>query len=336
MFPPKGQGWYWGPEIHAAQRQHEGEFAINEWWEFTPATDEKPFDWVRAEAERRIRLKHTCVICDRGEALHQGKSSHPFQAVPANIPIKLGLNSIYGKTAQRAGAKEEEWGWRIPVYFQPEWAGFVTSYIRAALYDVAMQDPEAVIQLATDGIFATRKLEVPLGEGPGEWEEMWHDGMLVAQSGVYFYWNGDGDARKTVEHYRGFDRGSITVEGVRDAWRGGAKYLDCLLTRFVTLGQALASKDKLRIWRQWRKAPRRLQLQQQDTKRRLLEGQRLQDAAEKLLPTRPEELNMLGTPELSEIWDIPWLATPELEVGAPDELIDGVPNRVIAREAYDG
>jgi hypothetical protein len=91
--------------------------------------------------------------------------------------LKLVLNSLYGKFAQRCG--------RGP-HHDVVSAGLITAITRAQLVEALAQDPEAVIMLATDAIFSTRRLSLDLGEGLGQWEEkVWPD-LFITQPGVYW------------------------------------------------------------------------------------------------------------------------------------------------------
>jgi hypothetical protein len=264
-FPPNGEGWYWGPEIIAATKHHPAGITIHEWFEFSPATTDRPFAFVAQEADRRFQFQ---------------QAGHP-----AEIPMKLGINSIYGKTAQQKGVRYTPDGrLLLPRYYQPEWAGYVTSACRADVYDTAMQDPQAVITIATDGIYATRGLAVNRGNGLGEWKTETHDWMLSVQSGVYFV----DDCGQTRACYRGFDRDSITPHRILAAWRSGGRVLPCTTNRFVTLGVALRSRTPTHdIWLTWRRAPRTLRLDGHGTKRTSLSARQIPLAADGLVDTVP-------------------------------------------------
>ncbi len=145
-----------------------------------------------------------------------------------------------------------------------------------------MLDPEAVIMIATDGIYATRPLGVSGGGGLGEWKTDSPAWMVSVQSGVYFV-EEDGETRAC---YRGFDAASITPDRVLDGWRAGQRKLECTTLRFVTLGAALKSRDPAATWRTWRHGPRNLRLDGHGTKRTQLGDDELHDAAQALVDTR--------------------------------------------------
>jgi hypothetical protein len=271
-FPSAGEGWYWGPEVIAAVKHDPTGIAILEWIEFHPANDERPFAFIEAEAERKLRYRQ--------------------EGHGAEMPIKLSLNSLYGKTAQQVGGRYTPDGrLLLPRYFQPEWAGYVTSSCRARVYDTAMHDPDSIIQIATDGIYATRPLPVPEGVGLGEWRTDVVPWMISVQSGVYFV----GEDGETHAWHRGFDASSISPDRVIEAWRMGQRSLECTTTRFVSLGTALKTPHGIEDhWRTWRTGPRTLRLDGHGTKRTQLSTMDLRRAAEQLIDTRPIPNPLLG------------------------------------------
>jgi hypothetical protein len=92
-------------------------------------------------------------------------------------PLKIALNSLYGKRAQRSGSGP---------YHDVVEAGLITAITRAQIIAAVGQNPEAVVMVATDAVFSTRPLQLDLGNGLGQWEEKpWPD-LFVAQPGVYF------------------------------------------------------------------------------------------------------------------------------------------------------
>jgi hypothetical protein len=155
FWPFQGTGWYWSPEIEAAQRHLHADVVLHDLWVARCECDCRPFDWVRALYEERRRI---------------GSNTRGY-------PLKLGLNSLYGKMAQRCG--------RGP-YHDAVSAGVITAMTRARLIEALGQDPEAVGMLATDAVFSTRPLALDIGEGLGQWEEkVWPD-LFIAQPGVYW------------------------------------------------------------------------------------------------------------------------------------------------------
>jgi hypothetical protein len=307
-YPPNGEGWYWGPEVIAALDHHPTGIVVHEWISCTPATPDKPFGFVQAEAARRLELK--------------------LAGDPSQKPLKLAINALYGKCAQQKGAHTTPDGrLLLPRYYQPEWAGFVTSSCRAAVYETAMHDPHSVIMIATDGVYSTRLLPVYKGDGLGEWEVSRHAWMISVQSGVYFK-EDNGQARAC---YRGFDRASITPDRVLTAWREGEATLSCAVDRFITLGAAhKSSKPTKQIWRTWRRAPRTLRLDGHGTKRTSLTPAQLHQAAGSLVPTRP--IPNPFTTECSHPTRVAWNPEDTLDQSDDWEIVDTVPLYVMLRD----
>ena len=98
---------------------------------------------------------------------------------PLQLPLKVILNSIYGKTAQRVGN-------RIGNLYNPVICASITGHTRAILYDfVTKNDLEKdVIAFATDSILTTRKLNVNSTK-LGEWKfEQSANDTFVVQNGI--------------------------------------------------------------------------------------------------------------------------------------------------------
>lgn len=162
FWPMQGNGVYWSPEIRAAQRlgamitvpvDHDRICG----WRYERHCECRPFDWVAALFAYRQTLPTL-----------QG------------IPIKLAINSLYGRLAQRIG--NPRWANLI-------WAGLITAMTRAALIDAALSSGpggRGVVMLATDGVYSTNPLTVTEGGGLGQWETAVHDRLFVVQPGLYW------------------------------------------------------------------------------------------------------------------------------------------------------
>lgn len=263
LFPPHGKNWVWFPEYSAAY-MHIPDFErychVEEAWCFSPASDEKPFAFLRDLFEMRKKWKQ------------EGNG--------AEKAMKLAINSVYGKMVQQLGYMREDGAGNIigkPPYHQIEWGGYVTSYTRAMLYEACMQKPSAIISLATDGIYSAEPLDLPTGTELGEWDYHVHDDITLVSSGIYWYT----DAGKEHAFYRGFDKGTLERKYVLSSWErdeniyqgeewkdfDGNTYTDPKSTRFITLGAALlpnggreAQEKRFTEWRTWKTIPRQLHL----------------------------------------------------------------------------
>lgn len=320
LYPQAGENWLWLPEILAALDslpKYRGRVSLTflEAWEFTPARDAKPFAWLREYYEARRLLVE--------EAKRTGIPNG------AEKSYKLGINAAYGKTAQTVGGV----GLRAPRYHNMAYAGYITSATRARLYAAAMLKPEAIISLATDGIFSESAL--PLEVAPqktlGAWGGERHDGFALAQAG--FYWVRDG--REWKAWSRGFDKVPPgpqyqaemrrQLKDVRRGWKSGAleTYLPC--TRFITLGTALRGESWFPRWCTWYSMGaedglpgRRLALTCDGTKRR--HGRAIGGAHESMTQTYPS-FNL--TPErFSDPYRPDWLADDD-DSAASAECEDG-------------
>lgn len=298
-YPQRGRGVYWGPEIANLYRyfqegiDFEIEWAIN--CTINDAT--MPFEFIEELYELRKKFK--------------------AEGSMASESLKLGLNSIYGKLVQQAGYREG----RIPTYHQLLWGGQITSLTRARLFDVAMQAPGAIISFATDAVFSTSKLDVPIGKELGQWTFDEFNGMTIIQAGVYFL----DDQGEWYEKFRGFDKGSLERESIIRAWQQGTKY-SATLTRFVGLGSSLMATD-FDIWRTWRTDTRSLDIT--PTGKRV-SGVRT-DYHKGLRQTNPAP-NI--TPEVvSEPYAIEWIDGIR---NSEKQTQDGVPLEVLVDEYEDG
>lgn len=227
-YPREGEGWYWFAEYAVAREYFErfgGErFEVKEFWHFKESRKVRPFGWIRDYyAQRQSRI---------ADAKRRGVEDGPEKI------IKLGLNSLYGKTAQQLGARRGQDGeTQKPPYFQLEWAGAVTAGCRAEIMRAAIQNPISVISLATDGIFTTAPLDLDISDKKelGKWEGKTHAGITVVMPGVY--WLHD---EKGIEHFsRGFDKRAMSdPEFIYRAWRAKLESCDIELTRMSGLGTA--------------------------------------------------------------------------------------------------
>jgi DNA polymerase type B, organellar and viral len=158
-WPLRGQGTYWSPEIRSAELLG-ARLGFGSGWAYSTACQCDPFDWIEPLYRHRKSL---------------GKSA-------AGYPIKLGINSLYGKLAQSVGT---------PRFRNMVWAGLVTARTRAMLNQAMAANPGAIAMVATDGLYATAPLDLPLGGELGAWEEtIYPEGLFIVQPGVY--WGAEG------------------------------------------------------------------------------------------------------------------------------------------------
>ena len=154
FWPRQGQGVYWSQELTAARRAG-ARIRYTAGWRYIRNCECHPFDWIAQRYAQRNAL---------------GKNTKGY-------PIKLSLNSLYGKLAQRIG--NPRWGNLI-------WAGMITAITRAQLIDAANQCPDAIVMFATDAVFSRQRLNLPISDELGAWEEQEHARLHIVQPGLYW------------------------------------------------------------------------------------------------------------------------------------------------------
>jgi hypothetical protein len=162
-YPRCGSGWYWGSEILAANRLYPGSFRILKGWNLLRKCVHIPFERIPDVYQQRREL---------------GSDA-------AGIVLKLGLNSLYGKTAQSIGR---------PQYANYIWAGMITAGTRAMLLDaIRLAGPENILMTATDAVFSTVEIDLPISKTLGEWS-VTHipAGLLIIQPGITIAYQSDG------------------------------------------------------------------------------------------------------------------------------------------------
>lgn len=161
-WPREGSGVYWCHEIESAQRlgfrvtYPSGASSGKKMaYQYIKRCDCKPFDWIEEYYEQRKRLGNE-----------------------EGYPLKLAINALYGKLAQRRGNG---------VYSDLISAGLTTAYVRARLNDAIALAPDQIVMIATDGIYSRVPLPLTLGNALGEWKHEELPGMFIVQPG--FYWS---------------------------------------------------------------------------------------------------------------------------------------------------
>jgi DNA polymerase type B, organellar and viral len=317
-YPPSGEGWHWEPELQAAiaahrDRRWNGDFDVLRTWNFYADSQALPFSFIPAVYNLRLRWKR--------------------EGNPAERFLKLGPNSLYGKMAQQLSRlyRDEETGairHEKPPYHQLEWAGWVTAFTRAKLFQLAMTNPDAIIFVSTDGIFSIEPLDVgSIGDGLGEWTHDTADGIVVVQNGVYWLWK-DG---KIHEKYRGFDPQSLKVGDVLGAWKRSEHRLNRTDTRFVGMGSVCSNPRLRRHWRTWRRYPHNLELEPYGSRIStvsFVEWKGALNPANRLIRTEAADLMIAeeSQPFPVSFLDEEWHAA---------TTIDGVPSDIIRRERED-
>jgi hypothetical protein len=165
LFPLESAGgWAWLPEFRAAKKLHPGVTAL-ETWSWRPDCDCGPPFAARVRELYYLRRDQW------------GRTAR-------GIVLKFLLNSLYGKSAQRAGKGR----FRCMVR-----AGLVTAMTRARLLLAvsSARGPWDVLELATDSVLSLRPIASlkAVKDKPdlGGWEEKpWPGGVFLMRPGVRF------------------------------------------------------------------------------------------------------------------------------------------------------
>lgn len=163
-------------------------YEILESWQFVPEFDTYPYKaFIEELYQKRLELK---------------AKNDPMQ-----LPIKIILNSIYGKTGQKVNRV-------IGNLFNPVIFSFITGFARAQLYRFAMENDleQETVAFATDSICCTKKLDIDsttLGEFSFEGLA---DDVFYLQNGFYRFngkWKQRGFGKlsgKEIEHLETFEK----------------------------------------------------------------------------------------------------------------------------------
>lgn len=235
LYPLRGMGWYHASEVRAAIRLFGDAIHIRRSLLLSPSCPAmcsgKPFAFIPEYYGYRRWLKS--------------------QGSQAQLTIKLGLNAMYGKTAQGVG-----FGDKKPPYQSYLYAGMMTAGTRAMLLDAISQASEEIIWTATDGIASKVPLTLPEGEQLGEWEATFADWVFCVQPGVYQVCK-DG---KVETRSRGFGKQETAFEEIKVAYNANPIWgtYSYNTTRFVGLGSALSRTDFWGAFGRWKEMERKI------------------------------------------------------------------------------
>jgi hypothetical protein len=224
-FPWVLEGWYWSPEVMNLFKLSPDRYEIVEGWEYLGASRlEAPFEWMKETYRKRKEWK----------AAGNG----------AQLALKLLMNSIYGKLAQRVGWNEVK---RLaPTWHQLEWAGWITSHCRAMLWDLMSSIPrESIIAVETDGLYTTTDpatIGITDSSELGGWEVTEYDEILYVQSGMAWLRKGSCKQQRCIHQN---DKGE-SVEGC--AWTCKRRGLDAKTFSLAACQSYLASLGPEEQW----------------------------------------------------------------------------------------
>lgn len=229
LFPPEGEGWYYAVEVQAAQRRFGKRLRLDIVEAFEPIGE---ISYPVSDA-----IADSFVVRRRFKAI--GDAAH--------VPIKLALNSLYGKMAQRVSRSPNG-----PPFHSLLWAGYITAATRARISDALALAGDQVACVMTDGVWSLVPIEgLALGSDLGEWSfEEADNALSIIGPGVYLSHRDDGTSKL---YSRGYDRGmAIAIPDIIRSWERLQQPEGTMqvIPRFVGMKLALISTKKYRpLWR---------------------------------------------------------------------------------------
>lgn len=194
-YPGIGRGWHW---IHEYRALRETPF-----FEHVKVLDSRLFEYAPSPWSHDIPT---------GYRLRQ---QYKAEGNGVQMGLKLWLNSMYGKQAQTRGRGQ----YRVVI-----WAGDTTSRTRAALLAPALKYPNDVFAFATDSIYSTTPLDLPVSKNLGDWDYTYHPSTTLLLPGLGELENEGGkpkklkvrgmpsfDLHKAIEDIYASDDGSATI-----------------------------------------------------------------------------------------------------------------------------
>ena len=280
LYPARGRGRYYRDEILAAVEwldvlcseltleQRRGRIRLVGAFEFIPPNDgeTKPFAFLKRYYDERRTITRDAETAGTYDAREK--------------VIKLGINSVYGKTAQGVGGRNG----RPPQTANPWVAGAITAGTRAQLLRAALKNSWAVIFFATDGIQSLEPLGVESATKTlGGWEKDTLSAGVWIKPGVYAFSRiANGRVR-----YTGKSRG-VSVNSILgdiepedrdeqwfrylddmacDLWTRGERSVWTPHERFVTFGFGVSSKANWPLAGYWLETDRELDVNDAGIKR---------------------------------------------------------------------
>lgn len=156
-----GSGWYWQNEVREAVALYPTSVQVHGGYIYEVNCDHQPFDFVQYYYDYRQQL------------VKKGNL--------AELLVKLGLNSLYGKLAQNVGHRG-----KVPSTQCYVWAGIITSNTRAMLLSSIRDDPDSALLVATDAVVRTKEIDgVRDDPGLGGWKTTALPDLFIVGNGVY-------------------------------------------------------------------------------------------------------------------------------------------------------
>jgi DNA polymerase type B, organellar and viral len=299
-FPNRVEGWYWAPEASLVVNDPDATFIQSIVFDEFDPTD-RPFAFLADYYRQRKMLDKTGNI--------------------AGYAYKILINAMYGQLAQRAGWDRNKR--TAPRSHQLEWAGYITSACRAAVYRAAVACGDKLISINTDSVQALCPIPedvAPSGNQLGDWESSEYLGGLFWQAGIYTLqedlgYAPDLDYGWNKAKTRGIPKGQYTTDELREAIHSGNP-LVLVRKMFVTYSLALMGQWERR--NTWNAEPHAYKFGGSDGKRIHLSPKEWTDDCLPLCRSLPigmhrtinhiiglDPVNLMSTPHY-----LPWIEAP--------------------------
>lgn len=259
IFPKKGERWICTPEVKSAIRSmltHDKMFFF-EAWEF----QERSTGASKAVERSVSSINPFHIIYE----LYMERQQMVAVKDAAELVLKLGLNSLYGKLCQKLGWNEKTR--QGPRYHFLPFAAFITSTTRARIYDSIQNCMSDVIAINTDGVVSKDRLPVGVSTNKefGKWSLEMNDEVVQLQSGVYWLRKGEWWKEKARGLGRVVGKGDTEPERkadqnqqiigrlnqIFDGWKNKDEKAYFPVKQFITSKKARTGPDWLPRWGHW-------------------------------------------------------------------------------------
>ncbi len=252
LFPKDGERWIYAPELWAAINTLETGDILNVWeaWEFRPFSNagDGPINLYRQVPTPFSILGHLYY-----ERLKLVKIKDPAEKV-----LKLAINAVYGKICQKIGWNESTG--EPPRFHLLLFAGAITSFTRAMIYNVVYSNQDSIVSISTDGILATKPIDnirLTAEKEFGGWSTDIYDSLVQLQSGVYWLlkngiWKekarglgrvtGAGKTQKERENNRN-ELIKLRIQSIENGWKNKKQRVYFDVKSFITSKQACRSDN---------------------------------------------------------------------------------------------
>ena len=240
-FPQKGKGWVLSPELFSVIE------TVPNWRKYVNILTF--FGWVGKGYGNPVKELPETQRSKTGNAIFKLMSVRlTLKKLKdmANIPLKLIMNSLYGKAIQQKGRRSDDLG-----IFNSLLGSWATSFTRSMIWR-AMKghyNDHTIIAIQTDGVLATTRLDVEEGEHLGQWEVAEYTQVDQIMPGVYSFFK---DGKPTVKK-RGFG-GKFSFEDLKTHAKAnpGKPYPIYSESTFITRSMSIIQHEKLgRFALQW-------------------------------------------------------------------------------------